>query len=101
MGNVPIPKSYRAAVDGLHAEYWRAAIEKELSGLLALQTWDMILVSDLPKGANIVHSHFVGVLKNDRAGRLWGSLPTRCASASQPRAYVRTPSRELHPMGAH
>lgn len=70
MGNVPIPKSYRAAVDGLHAEYWRAAIEKELSGLLALQTWDMILVSDLPKGANIMHSHFVFTVKRKADGSI-------------------------------
>ena len=59
LGDVPIPKGYKQAVTGPWSEYWKEAITKELAGLTALRTWDMVLASTMPHGANTMHCHFV------------------------------------------
>ena len=62
-GGIDIPRSYRQALASKHADYWRDAIAKELGGLLKLGTWEMMLCSDLPKGANVMRCHFVFTVK--------------------------------------
>ena len=59
LGDVPIPKGYKAATTGPWAEYWKDAITKELAGLVALRTWSVVLCSSMPPGANILHCHYV------------------------------------------
>ena len=59
LGDVPIPKGYKAAVTGQWSEYWKEAITKELAGLVALRTWDMVPTSTMPPGSNTMHCHFV------------------------------------------
>eukprot|EP00964_Phaeocystis_antarctica_P035176 scaffold20064_cov35-Phaeocystis_antarctica.AAC.1 len=36
-GDIPVPRGYKSAISGAWAEYWRAAIDKELAGLIALR----------------------------------------------------------------
>ena len=40
MGNLRVPKTFRQAMRSPQSEYWKAAIAKELGGLLAMHTWD-------------------------------------------------------------
>jgi len=47
LGDIPIPKGYKQAITGPWAEYWQEAIVKELAGLVALRTWDLVLCSSM------------------------------------------------------
>ena len=38
MGQIAVPRGYKHALASPQAEYWQIAIDKELSGLLALDT---------------------------------------------------------------
>ena len=44
-GALRVPKSYRQAMSSPQAEQWREAINKELSGLVALDIWDLVPLS--------------------------------------------------------
>ena len=70
MGDVHIPKSFRRAMASPQAEYWKAAIAKELGGLLALHTWDLVPASTMPAGANLMHCHYVFALKRKSDGSI-------------------------------
>jgi hypothetical protein len=59
LGEIPIPRGYKQATTGPWAEYWINAITKELAGLVALRTWDVVLSSTMPYGANTMHCHYV------------------------------------------
>ena len=50
-GDIPVPRGYKSAISGAWAEYWQAAIDKELAGLIALRTWDLIPISEVPVAA--------------------------------------------------
>ena len=47
-GALRVPKSYRQAMSSPQAEQWREAINKELSGLVALDTWDLVPIASAP-----------------------------------------------------
>ena len=47
MGELDVPKSYRQAMRSPQRDYWREAIAKELAGLLALETWEMVPASSI------------------------------------------------------
>ena len=70
MEDVRIPKSYRQAVSGDHASYWRDAIAKELAGLVALRTWDVVEASTMPSGANLMNCHYVFTVKRKADGSI-------------------------------
>ena len=57
-------------MQGEHAAYWRAAIDKELAGLVALKTWELVPIFSMPKGANIMHSHYVFTVKRNHDGSI-------------------------------
>ena len=67
-GEIPIPRGYKAAMSGNWASYWRAAIDKELAGLIALRTWDLIPASSIPRGSNLMNCHYVFDVKRLRDG---------------------------------
>ena len=48
--------------------YWREAIDKELSGLVALHTWDLVPATSMPPRSNLMHCHFVFDVKRKRDG---------------------------------
>ena len=50
------------------ASYWREAIDKELAGLIALRTWDLIPVTSVPRGSNLMNCHYVFDVKRLRDG---------------------------------
>lgn len=70
MGEVPVPRSYKQAITGPHAAYWREAIAKEISGLVSLNTWTVILMSAVPAGANVMGSHLVFDIKRNQLGEI-------------------------------
>ena len=70
MGNLRVPKTFRQAMRSPQSEYWRAAIAKELGGLLAMHTWDLVLASTMPAGANLMHCHYVFTVKRKKDGTI-------------------------------
>ena len=70
MGEVQVPKTYRRAISCPHAEYWREAIDKELAGLIALHTWDLVPATDMPQGSNLMHCHYVFAVKRKGDGSI-------------------------------
>ena len=67
-GDIPVPRGYKSAVVVTNpwAEYWKAAIDKELAGLIALRTWDLIPLSQVPRGSNLMNCHYVFDVKRLR-----------------------------------
>jgi transposase InsO family protein len=70
MGELQVPKSFRQAMRSPQQEYWRAAIAKELGGLLALQTWEMVPANSMPAGSNLMHCHYVFAVKRRADGSI-------------------------------
>ena len=69
-GALRVPKSYRQAMSSPQVEQWREAINKELSGLIALDTWDLVPIASIPAAANIMHCHFVFAIKRKADGSI-------------------------------
>ena len=67
-GDVPIPRSYRQAIESSHSSYWKAAIAKEIDGLVSLRTWTAIPLSSIPARANVMRCHFVFEVKRKQDG---------------------------------
>ena len=63
LGDIPIPRGYRQALEGRWASYWREAICKELNGLMARGTWRPVYRDELPEGVNIMNCHMVFTVK--------------------------------------
>ena len=63
MGDLNVPKGYKHALNSPQAEYWQIAIDKELSGLLALDTWSYVRTCDLPAGSNVMNCHYIFTVK--------------------------------------
>ena len=68
LGDIVIPTSYKNALSSTHKDYWRAAITKEVTGLLSLDTWTPELQSNVPSGCNVVNCHYVFALKRKADG---------------------------------
>src|SRR6056297_1483400 len=69
-GDVRVPKTYAQALSSTHAAYWREAINKELAGLMKLNTWVCIPEQDMPLGSNLMHCHFVFAVKRKADGSI-------------------------------
>ena len=48
----------------------RSLEAKELEGLIRLDTWDIVPIASIPKGANIMNCHFVFALKRRADGSI-------------------------------
>jgi len=58
---IPIPKSYSAAVaDPIYGPEWRTAIQEEIASLQANSTW---VEEKVPKGTNLVSTKWVFTVK--------------------------------------
>ena len=68
LGDIPIPRGYQRAISGPHSERWKEAIAKELAGLLALGTWELVPATSMPRGSNLMHCHYVLTVKRKRDG---------------------------------
>ena len=63
LGDIPIPRGYRQALEGRWSSYWREAICKELNGLMGRGTWHYVYLDELPEGTNIMGCHMVFTVK--------------------------------------
>ena len=70
LGQLQVPKSYRHAMISPQSDYWRAAIAKELAGLLAINTWDIMPASGMPPGSNLMNCHYVFTVKRKKDGSI-------------------------------
>ena len=46
------------------------AIAKELAGLLAINTWDIMPASNMPPGSNLMNCHYVFTVKRKKDGSI-------------------------------
>ena len=88
MGSVSVPSGYGAALKSPQREHWLAAIAKELEGLIALNTWELVPHSSLPAGANVMRCHFVFDLKRTRDGAV-----EKFKARREPDCAVRRPTQ--------
>ena len=70
LGDIPIPRGYRQAVDGRWAPYWREAIAKELNGLMTRGTWHYVYFDELPEGTNLMGCHMIFTVKRLSSGAI-------------------------------
>jgi hypothetical protein len=70
MGDIAIPRGWKQAMSSKLADYWREAISKELNGLVALNTWTMVLASTMPPGSNLMNCHYVFDVKRRKDGTI-------------------------------
>ena len=63
LGDIPIPRGYRQALEGRWASYWREAICKELNGLMSRGTWHYVYLDELPENTNLMSCHMVFTVK--------------------------------------
>jgi hypothetical protein len=70
MGDLTIPSGFRRAIDGPQADRWKEAIAKELGGLIALGTWEIVPASSMPSGSNLMNCHFVFTVKRKADGSI-------------------------------
>ena len=63
MSDLHAPKGYKHALISPQAEYWRIAIDKELSGLIAFDTWSYVRACDPPAGSNVINCHYIFTVK--------------------------------------
>ncbi len=71
MGDFHVPKGYKHAHISPQAECWRIAIAKEISGLIAVNTWSYVRTSDLPTGSNIMSCHYIFTVKYKADGFIY------------------------------
>ena len=70
-GEAMVPKVYLKAITCDHASYWRAAIAAEISGLIALCVWTIILLTLKRQSlANLTGCHFVFEVKRNHLGEI-------------------------------
>ena len=61
--DLTVPRGYVAAMKGEHADYWREAVHREWSGIMANDSLDFVRRSHMPPGANLMNSHYVFDIK--------------------------------------
>ena len=69
-GEFKIPTSYAAAMASPEGEYWRAAIVAELTGLIEMKTWEVVLITDMPDGSNLMNCHMIFSVKRNANGSI-------------------------------
>jgi len=69
-GEFKIPTSYAAAMASPEGEYWRAAIVAELTGLIEMKTWEVVLMTDMPDGSNLMNCHMLFSVKRNADGSI-------------------------------
>ena len=69
-GEFKIPTSYAAAMASPEGEYWRAAIVAELTGLIEMKTWEVVLMTSMPDGSNLMNCHMIFSVKRNADGSI-------------------------------
>ena len=62
------PSSYREAMASSERKKWQAAMQSELDGCVAQDTWTLVKRSDLPQNTNIIPVKWVFKIKTDENG---------------------------------
>ena len=70
MSDLNVPTCYKHALISPQVEYWRIAIDKELSGLIAFHTWSYVRTCDLPAGSNVMNCHYIFTVKRKADGSI-------------------------------
>ena len=70
MGDLNVSKGYKQALISPQAEYWHIAIDKELSGLIALDNCSYLRACDLTANSNIMNCHNIFTVKREADGSI-------------------------------
>jgi len=70
MGDVSVPANYRDAMRSAHREQWQAAMNAEVAGLMERRVWEVVKLSQVPPGTNILGSHFIYDLRRKADGSI-------------------------------
>ena len=70
LGDVAIPRGYRQAVDSQHSQYWLDAINRELKGIIALNTWTPVPLKSVPRNTNLLRCHYIFTVKRKSDGSI-------------------------------
>ena len=54
-GDIRLPATYKEAIMGIHAKYWRKALKEEIASLRKHKVFKLVSRSTLPRGANKYH----------------------------------------------
>ena len=100
-GEVPVPRGYKAAMSGQWASYWREAIDKELAGLIAIRTWDLIPATSVPRGSNLMNCHYVFDVKRLRDGTVEKFKARLVADGNTQKYMASTTTASSPPLSRH
>ena len=64
------PATYREAMDSPDKDKWRAAMEKEVAAMEAMQAWDLVPRSSVPKGHRVLPVKWVLKKKTNELGEV-------------------------------
>ena len=65
--DIPIPKTYKAAMTSEHSQHWIAACQAEIDSLSDMETW---ILQDLPGGSKAIGTKWVFDIKYNLDGSL-------------------------------
>ena len=65
--DIPIPKTYKAAMASEHSQHWIAACQAEIDSLNEMKTWTL---QDLPSGSKAIGTKWVFDIKYNLDGSL-------------------------------
>jgi Reverse transcriptase (RNA-dependent DNA polymerase) len=76
------PTTFKQAVTGPDGSQWRASAQKEYDSCVSKDTWDVIPLSQLPSGSNVITVKWVFKRKHDANG-----VPTEFKARMTPHGY--------------
>lgn len=77
--DVEVPTSYRAALQGPHADQWKEAIDSEIKSLQTLGVYRLVSRSSIPQNANIISGKWVFKVKPNEQGHVERFKTRLCA----------------------
>eukprot|EP00798_Chlamydomonas_sp_ICE-L_P013029 gene13029-biopygen2044 len=93
LDDIPIPKSYKAALASEHKEHWIAACQAEIDSLADMKTW---LLQDLPPGFKAIGTKWVFDIKYNLDGTLH-----RFKARLVAQGFTQRPGQDYHEVFAH
>ena len=70
VNEIPTPSTYTEAINSKLRDRWIASMELEIKNLIKHDTWELVVLDDVPAGQRIVKSKFVYAIKRNRDGSI-------------------------------
>ena len=69
-GDVQLPNTYKEAVNGIHAKYWKRALRNEVTSLQQRKVYKLVDRKSLPQNANVISAKWVFKVKPNSDGTI-------------------------------